>query len=70
MELVREASIELYGHPLAIGLSSGTIECLRIGIEPDDVDRGIQRLEQYREVSRTAADFENTLTRLKIGLVE
>ena len=43
---------------------------LLIRIEPDDVDRGMKRLDQYRQVSRTASYFKNTLTRLEVRLVD
>jgi len=69
-KLVRETSVESDGYSLPLGLSPGPIESLRIRVEPDHFDGGIERLHQSGETSSPTADFENTLARLKMGLVD
>lgn len=69
-KLVRETSIQLHGRALPVGLPPGAVQCLGIRIEPDDVDPGMERLDQYRQVPGSTADLENALTRVKMRLVD
>src|SRR5262249_59671944 len=57
-QLVGIPAIERYRYVLTVRLSPGAVERLRVGVEPDDVDRRVERLHEQREVAGPAADLE------------
>ena len=69
-KVVRETTIELHRQILSLGLLPGAGERLWIGINADDVGFRMETFGKNSQISRSAADFQDSMTRLNVRLIQ
>jgi hypothetical protein len=69
-QLLRKAWIELQGGLTTLSLSAGACPGIRVGVDPNNLGRGIQPLGQDGQVACSATDFEDSMTIADSGLTD